>query len=215
MNKYWQMSDLLKKRVICSFAHFWWETWAIHSHRSLKKRDWANRSFFYKTYKKCTRNVPKNTILVKFFWSNCSFFVSERANERFAKKKLIHSFIVINLSESLTVALLSWTTWAIPSWSLFWHDEQPENSLIVAHLSWAIWANRSQSLIWSDRYERMSEFPTLHHLHVSDRWRNSLTLPVGTNDFKQCMSPGEMSNSRDYFVCAHDTVNKNYTYTTV
>ena len=141
--------------------------------------------------------------------------MSERANERFAKKKLIHSFSVINLSESLTVALLSWTTWAIPSWSLFWHDEQPENSLIVAHLSWAIWANRSQSLIWSDRYERMSEFPTLHHLHVSDRWRNSLTLPVGTNDFKQCMSPGEMSNSRDYFVCAHDTVNKNYTFTTV
>ena len=29
-----QMSDLLKKRAICSFAHFWWETWAIRS-RSL------------------------------------------------------------------------------------------------------------------------------------------------------------------------------------
>ena len=39
-------------------------------------------------------------------------------------------------------------------------------SLTVAHLSWAIWANCWQLLIWSERSERMSdewmrEFPTL------------------------------------------------------
>ena len=27
-------------------AHFWWATWAIHSHSSLRKREWANCSFF-------------------------------------------------------------------------------------------------------------------------------------------------------------------------
>ena len=31
------------------------------------------------------------------------------------------------------------------------------DSLTVAHLSWAIWANRSQSLIWFERSERMSD----------------------------------------------------------
>ena len=25
------MSDLLKKKAICSFAHFWWATWTIRS----------------------------------------------------------------------------------------------------------------------------------------------------------------------------------------
>ena len=52
-----------------------------------------------------------------------------------SKKRAIRSFIMSDLSESLT----------------------------VAHLSWAIWANHSQSLIWSELMsdEQMSEFPTL------------------------------------------------------
>ena len=49
------------------------------------------------------------------------------------KKRVIHSCIMKDLSESLT----------------------------VAHLSWLIWANRSQLLIWSEGSERMSEFPAL------------------------------------------------------
>ena len=41
------------------------------------------------------------------------------------------------------------------------------DSLTVAHLSWVIWANRSQWLIWFERNEQMSdewmsEFPALH-----------------------------------------------------
>ena len=53
------------------------------------------------------------------------------------------------------------------------------DSLTVAHLSWAIWANRSQSLIWFERNEqmskwanermsdeRMSKFPALPFCHT-------------------------------------------------
>ena len=110
-------------------------------------------------------------ILVKTFKANCLFFVSERANEWFAKKKLFRSF-----------AHLLWATWANCSQSLIYH-EQPDRfansrsfvlslltdlskALTVDHLIWAIWANRSQLLIWSERSkqmsnEQMSWFPTL------------------------------------------------------
>ena len=80
-------------RSHCSY--FWWASWAICSHHSLKNMEWANRS-----KKNVVKNVPKTMILVKFFWTNCSFFVSKRANERFAqKKRAIFSF-----------AHLSWAT---------------------------------------------------------------------------------------------------------
>ena len=84
---------------------------------------------------------------------------------------LIRSFIISDLSESLTVALLSWVTWAIRSQSLFCH-EQPERfahsrsfilsdlskSLKVTHLIWVIWANEGLG------NEQMSKFPTLFSL---------------------------------------------------
>ena len=124
-------------------AHFWWVTLAIHSHHSIKKREWAHGSFI----------------------------VSIRANERFAKKtsdSLICSFIMSDLSKSLKVTLLSWATWAICSRSLFWHERPKRFAhncsfvlsdlselLTVAHLIWAIWANEQM------RDERMSKFPTL------------------------------------------------------
>ena len=38
-----------KKRSIRSFAHFWWATWA---NRSIKKREWVNRSVFFKNIQK-------------------------------------------------------------------------------------------------------------------------------------------------------------------
>ena len=148
-------------------AHFWWVTWAIHSNRSLKKREWANFSS-----KKCTKNVPKNTILVNFFWANHSFFVSKQ--------------------EICSITHLSWVTWANHSRLLICHD-RPErfahgdsfdmshlsDSLTVAHLSWVIRANRSQSLIGFERSERMSDerlsderlskFPTLCLPYLTQR----------------------------------------------
>ena len=88
-------------------------------------------------------------ILVKFFWAN-------------------RSFIMSNLSKTLTVAHLSWVSWAIHSRSLFWYVwpdwlahshsfvlSDLSESLTVAHLIWAIWANERMS------NERMSEFPAL------------------------------------------------------
>ena len=110
-------------------THFWWATRAICSHSSLKKREWANRSL---------KKRSKKYNFSQIFWANCSFFVSERANERFAQKKE-------------RFAHLSWTTWANHSRSLISH-EQPEqfahgasfdmsdlsDSPTVTHLSWVI-----------------------------------------------------------------------------
>ena len=53
-----------------------------------------------------------------------------------------------DLSEWLTVAHLSWATWVICSWLLFWHERFTHSrlfvlseSLTVTHLIWVIWAN--------------------------------------------------------------------------
>ena len=133
------MSDSLKKTSdflifgerperFAHIGHFWWRTWAIRSHRSPKMREWANRSFFNKK-----NNVKHTKKKILDFWAT-NFWANR-------------SFIMTNLSESLTVAQLSWATWAIRSWSLICL-ERPERSLTFTHFSWAIWANCSQSLIW-------------------------------------------------------------------
>ena len=105
-----------KKQVIQSFAHFWWATWANHSLRSflvsnlsdllasLIKKEWMSKLLVFCEWKSK--------------WVICS------------KKRAICSFIMSDLSESLT----------------------------VAHLSWAIWANRTQLLIWSEGSEQMSKW---------------------------------------------------------
>ena len=93
-------------------------------------------------------------ILFKKIWANCSFFLFVWMSNSHTKNWAICCFIMSNLSESLTVTLLSWATWAIQSWLLFCH-EWPEqfahsrsfflnnlsDSLTVAHLSSVIWAN--------------------------------------------------------------------------
>ena len=128
-------------------THFWWETWAKGSYRLFQKREWANGCFFL-TYKKLNKKYDFSEQVL----SESLIFVSKRANEQFAQKisnllifherpdRISHSrsFVMCDLSESLT----------------------------VADLSWVIWVNRSQSLIWSERYEhmsdeRMSKFQTL------------------------------------------------------
>ena len=55
------VSDLNESFMV---THFWWETWAICSHHSLKKRKWANHSFFQKTYKKRTHEKHFSQILL-------------------------------------------------------------------------------------------------------------------------------------------------------
>ena len=168
------MSDLLKKWAIRSFAHFWWETWALCSQLLIPteqpERIVHRRSFdlsdsltvlrrngrilcLLKTSKKTVKNVPKYDFF-EFFWANCSFIVSKKINERLLKKpsnSLICSFVLSNLSKSLTLAHMSWATWAIRSQSLICPD-RPE---WMPHL-----------LICPERFERMSdeqmcEFQTL------------------------------------------------------
>ena len=135
-----------KKQVIQSFAHFWWATWANHSLRSflvsnlsdllasLIKKEWMSKLLVFCEWKSK--------------WVICS------------KKRAICSFIMSDLSESLTVAHLSWATWRF-SLSCSFNMSDLRDSLTVAHLSWAIWANRSQSLISFEQSEQMSKFPVL------------------------------------------------------
>ena len=165
------VSDLSKLLTIASFlvidlsdlltvALLSWVTWAIRSHRSLKKRDWENRWFF------------KNNLLKKFlkiqFYSNFlkeSLFFCKRISDSLKKTSdlLIHSFIMSPLSKSFTVALLSWVTWAICSQSLIF-DEQSQQfahcrSFVLSNLSeWAMseWANSQPcmgptSKIWEEK----------------------------------------------------------------
>ena len=156
-NRSWLLIFVERPERFAHIAHFWWAIWAIHSHRSPKKRKWAFAKFFNKFFLKSYINIKhtKNKIL-DFF---CQIFLSE---------SLIRSFPLSNLSKSLMVAHLSWATWAIRSRSLI-SSEWPEQfahgnscvlsdlseSLTVAHLIWAKWSNEQMS------DERMSKFPAL------------------------------------------------------
>ena len=70
---------------VTHIAHFWWATWVISLHCSLKKREWANRCFL-KSLQTMYKKTYQKYDLSQIFWANHSFFVSERANERFAQK---------------------------------------------------------------------------------------------------------------------------------
>ena len=128
-----------------------WATWAIFSQRSLKMREWANRSFFKKTYKKLFKNLQKYD-LIQIFWENhCFLLANERMsdllqkNERFACLLFYHEWLFCHerpegFTHTLTVTLLSWVTWAIPSQLLIC----PEQIACSRSLKWAIlskWVN--------------------------------------------------------------------------
>ena len=123
------MSDLLKKWAIRSFAHFWWETWALRSRllipteqpeqivhrRSFDLSDSLtvlrrNERIFclLKTSKKTVKNVPKYDFF-EFFW----------ANRLWAKERL-----TCEKEQNAAVALFSWSTWANCSMFLFCKEQQ-------------------------------------------------------------------------------------------
>ena len=156
------MSNSLKKTsdslIFCErpeqfghIAHFWLVTWAIQSHRSLKKREWVNL------------NVPKNTILVKFFGRIACLLIYHERPERIANGC---SFVMSDLSNSLIVTLLTWATWAIRSQLLIC----PERSEQIAHshsLKWVIFS------IWA-----MSERANSHPGGVHRRSFKLLHIPL-------------------------------------
>ena len=124
------------------------ELWLIHSflvsdlsdHHSLKKREWANRSFFK------NKKHTKYTILVKFYHERPDWIPYGR------------SFFMIDLSDLLTVALLIWATWAIPSQLLICLERSEwiahRRSFDMSNLSkWAMseWENSQGP--WVDSYE--------------------------------------------------------------
>ena len=109
-NRSWSLIFDKQPERFAHIAHFLWVTWAICLHRSLKKIEWANHLF---SNKKRTKKYDFSYIfllqIAGFLW----------AKERMSNS-LIRSFIMSNLSELLTVAHLSWGTWAIRSRSIFW-----------------------------------------------------------------------------------------------
>ena len=122
-----------KKWAIHSFAHFWWGTWAIRSqsHISSEPCEWIahGRSFLVSNLsdsltslifgerpegfahiahlkrgnERITHFVNKKTY-IKHTEKKILYFFSQH----FLSNLLIHPFIMNNLSESLTVAHLSW-----------------------------------------------------------------------------------------------------------
>ena len=134
------MSDLLKKTrnsLICSFL---WATWAT----SLIEKEGISKSHVLKNLQK---NVLTKIHFSQIFWANRLFFVSKRANERFAQKNEQFAHLLVYHERLERIA---------HGGSFDMSDLS--NSLTVAHLSWAIWANRSQLLIWSERSEGMSRW---------------------------------------------------------
>ena len=107
-------------------AHVWWVTWAIRSHRSCLVSH---------------LNDLLISVIKKREWANRSLFLNQKTFIKHTKK-------------SLTVAHLSWATWAICSQLLFRY-EGPERFahsrlfvlsdlsklVTVAHFLWAKWAN--------------------------------------------------------------------------
>ena len=82
----------------------------------LFKNEGMNESLVLKkTLQKLIKNEHRNTILLKHFWANCSFFVRERAPWANCSWSL---FIMSDLSDLLTVAHLCEAIWANRSQSL-------------------------------------------------------------------------------------------------
>ena len=147
-------------------AHFLWATWAIRSHRSFLLSDLSN-SLTLLTKRKGNKLFAHffNNFYFKSYIKHIKNKILDFLSQNLLSESLICSFPLSDLRESLTVAHLSWATWAIHSRRSF-PLSNLSVSLMVAHLSKAIWANRSQSLIWFERNEqmnneRMSEFPAL------------------------------------------------------
>ena len=136
-----------------------WVTWAIHSHCSLKKRKRANRSVSF--------NLQKNFKKVQKIWfysnllSELLFFVRETVIVWFTQKKgnslfycewpewMAHSnsFVMSDMSNSLSFTLLSGATGAICSQSLIcpeWFEPIAQS----CSLKWAILIKWANSLPW-------------------------------------------------------------------
>ena len=87
------------------------------------------------------------------FWSK-----NEQMSDSLKKisDSLIRSFLVSNLSDSLTIAHFLWATWANRSWSLIF-GERNERFAHIAHLIWAKWAIHSHRSPKKRKWAKMSD----------------------------------------------------------
>ena len=122
-----QMSDLLKKWVIRSFAHFWWATWAIaHGHSF----DLSNLS----------------NLLTLLRRNEQIFCVFKNFTQKCENVQKYNFFEFKIPSELLIFAHFIWATWAICSQSLICPEQPCQiahiSSFVLSHLSdWSKWAN--------------------------------------------------------------------------
>ena len=113
-------------------AHFWWATWAIHSHGSLKKRERAN---FKKLIKNSQKHTKKYDFIKKKFEGIARFlWAKEQKNDWFA-----HS---------------SWATWVIRSWPLICSEQSEQ----IAHSCSFDLSNLSKSV---NEWWANEQIPTL------------------------------------------------------
>ena len=151
-------SERLSKSLMV--AHLSWAIWAICSLRS----EGMSESFaFLKNFQKTVKTYKKYKFF-NFFWANCLFFLSKRENLVIAQKTewFAHSLFCPEQPERIAHI-----------YSFFMNDLS--DSLTVAHLSWVSLANWSHSLICPERFEQMkdeqmSKFPTLSLQHKSFHW---------------------------------------------
>ena len=69
---------------------------------------------------------------------------------------LICSFLVSDLSDSLTIAHFLWVTWANCSWLLIF-GERPERFAHITYLIWAKWAIHSHRSPKEKKWAKMSD----------------------------------------------------------
>ena len=129
MNRSWSLIFGEQPEQFAHIAHCWWATWAICSHCSLIKEGMSKSLIFFnlqKKYRKRTKKYNSSQTCLSELLVFC-----ERKTDLLKKKSdsLICSFIMSDLSESLTVTHLSWANWVIHSQWLIC----PEQSERIAH----------------------------------------------------------------------------------
>ena len=127
---------------------FWWKTRVgnlLIEFRisNFAQKEWVKLLLFLKTYKKTVTNFPKNTFF-QILLSKLLIFCEQKRKWVICSKKLCHSlirsFVLSNLSESLTFAHLSWKTSVIRSESLIC----PVRPQRIAHICSFVLRNLSE-----------------------------------------------------------------------
>ena len=87
-----------KKRAIHSFAHFWWATWAICSHRSFLVSDLSN------SLTSLTKNEGMSKLLI---------LLNKKTYMKHTKNKILDFFCKICLSKSLNRSFITIGQWTV------------------------------------------------------------------------------------------------------